>query len=120
MNRITVRVVGGSHHAMKEVLDEGGLETEVTLSLTPEPDNKYDANAVKVFVNEKQVGYISGHESAYVSMLIKSKRVESCKVKQRPANNNRPTTFPAEIVIKPLEGDEKEEAAQLERDQKAA
>lgn len=40
------------------------------LSLIPEPDNRYDANAVKVMWRECQLGYIPRRENLAVSQIL--------------------------------------------------
>lgn len=37
---------------------EEGAKIDVTATLTPEPNNPYDKNAIAVYVSKKQVGYL--------------------------------------------------------------
>lgn len=48
-----------------ECLKESGF-----ISLRPEPDNKYDPNAIKVLINGKHVGYVARDYCSQVSEIL--------------------------------------------------
>jgi len=59
-----VRVVGVSHYqdALTEVVGRAGADRvrqAITARLEPEPTNPHDANAIRVLVDERPVGYLS-------------------------------------------------------------
>lgn len=60
-----------------------GHQKKVTAALLPEPDNRYDRNAVQVFVENRLVGYINRDDAADYSpvlqrMLRKVKATGAC------------------------------------------
>jgi hypothetical protein len=65
-----VRVVGmhfrgGSAKDVAAALDPGD-----TVTLEREPDNEYDAYAIKVLVSDMHIGYIERNMAAWISPLI--------------------------------------------------
>lgn len=45
--------------------------------LVPEPDNPKDPNAIKVLVNDVQIGYVPAEKTGVVKELLSSKKVQS-------------------------------------------
>ena len=48
---------------------------KVETVLLPEPSNKHDKNAVRVYMNGVQVGYIKANESASVNKMLEDRRI---------------------------------------------
>ncbi len=61
-------IAGVQHHQYKEVLDELG-EVEF-LDLVPDPENKFDPNAVKIMYGEVMLGFVPQKFSADVSAML--------------------------------------------------
>jgi len=60
------------------------LEQEIKLELRPEPDNKYDSNAVAVFCTAPedavgQIGYVPAEQAAMVGTAITEGRLRSAE-----------------------------------------
>src|SRR5205823_865644 len=60
----SVEVVGESHYlaALKSITGRRGMERvrhPVTAALVREPDNRYDAEAIAIWINGQHVGYLS-------------------------------------------------------------
>src|SRR5690606_2129456 len=69
-------VVGESHYAedirslFGDRLTAAGMELYLPAQLIPEPDNRYDPNAVSVRINGRRVGYLPREEAArYAGVL---------------------------------------------------
>lgn len=84
-------IVGEAHDGRQEVLEElvGGKTPEccsirVLAELRPEASNPYDRNAVAVFVEGRQVGYLSRGDAARMADSV-----------QRLAGDGRPVTCAA-------------------------
>ncbi len=52
----------------------------VVLTLECEPDNKYDAHAVKVLYDNKMIGYVERDLSEEVSLIVNSDNEYECNV----------------------------------------
>jgi len=115
METMQIRVVGGSHHAMKEQNDEGHLLAGAPLTLMAEPGNPYDSNAVRVLSDEKQIGYVARDMSAHVSALLKDGRVLKVKVLY-PPKGEKPAFLLGTIEVKPINGSDVEESYNSEDD----
>lgn len=61
-------VAGVQHHDLNDVIDD--LEEGDDLDLVPEPDNKYDSNAVKIMFDGVMLGYVPQKFSAEVSAAL--------------------------------------------------
>ena len=94
MNTHTFHVVGITHYAdnldklsyenddfnmsKKECLEEYGTDEKIyrleytcsPVKLVPEPDNKYDPNAIRVDVNSMTIGYIKKEDTEKVRALL--------------------------------------------------
>ncbi len=67
--------VAGLHHADENLLNEiKNTENIETISLRPEPENKYDSNAVKVLYKESKLGYIKIIHSDCIAKAFKDNR----------------------------------------------
>lgn len=53
-----------------------------TVSLKREPNNEYDPNAIAVFVDEYQVGFLSGEDAQNIAVLMDSGVQFDAKVEQ--------------------------------------
>lgn len=81
-------IAGVQHHEIHKVMDK--LETGKILTLTPEPTNKYDSNAVRIeHVSATQydgdtrimIGYVPAKISGQVSeALMRAGKITSCKI----------------------------------------
>lgn len=68
----------------KEIIDYGMTDQKIyqlefspeTVELVEEPDNKYDANAVKVIVDNVLIGYIKKGSCAHIKKLIREDRIK--------------------------------------------
>lgn len=68
----------------KEIIDYGMTDQKIyqlefspeTVELIEEPDNKYDANAVKVIVDNVLIGYIKKGSCAHIKKLIREDRIK--------------------------------------------
>lgn len=85
-NTETFKVAGISHYKddiiknfASEEDDEFDYETS-SVELIPEPENKYDPNAIKVMVDEIHVGYVPKQITSFVKDLINSPDFESIKI----------------------------------------
>lgn len=69
----------------KELVDSGMIDeriyrydpTVMDADLVPEPDNPKDPNAIKVLVNDVQIGYVPAEKAGVVKELLSSKQVHS-------------------------------------------
>lgn len=77
---------GGGAKELADMIDE---TTEVTLER--EPDNQYDAYAIKVMIADQHIGYIERGQAAWISPLLDEgavARVEYASHEQRGKNNH--------------------------------
>lgn len=51
---------------------------QVSVRIEPEPDNKYDANAVAVYADDIHVGYIPGLVAPHITSLINKGQTFKC------------------------------------------
>ena len=70
-----IEVVGESHYraALRQVAGEapdGGSVVEHKAALVPDPSNPYDRNAVKVLIDNRQVGHLSRELASLVALQI--------------------------------------------------
>jgi hypothetical protein len=71
----------------KSLIEDGLIEEKVweyefypnKVELTPEPDNPYDPNAIKVIVDGKHVAYIKKDSCAHLLKVIREGRIENIK-----------------------------------------
>ena len=49
----------------------------MSATLVPEPENKYDPNAIAVYVDGKIIGYIKAESTAHVKNLMEENRIRS-------------------------------------------
>jgi len=61
-------IAGVQHHQMNKVLDF--LEEGMELELVPEPENKFDPNAVRIVFDGTMLGYVPKKFSSEVSGAI--------------------------------------------------
>ena len=66
----TFKLAGAKFHNLHKVLEQ--VEEGDGLDLVPEPDNKYDPNAIKVLWEGTMIGYIPRVFSAEVAGLLES------------------------------------------------
>ena len=75
-------IAGVQHHKMHKVLDR--LELGDTLSLIPEPTNKYDPNAVRIECSDSQdtamCGYVPKKFSSEVVAQISIGKLLKCEI----------------------------------------
>lgn len=62
----------------------------VKVDIIREPQNKFDANAIKVFANGKQIGYIGKDYSAILAPILDAGRTFTCNIKNMGEYKNRP------------------------------
>lgn len=76
----------------RDIID-AGMENEriykyeffpVRVELIPEPDNPYDPNAIKVVIDNVQVGYIKKGSTARVKNLLKAGGKVTAEIKGGP------------------------------------
>jgi len=68
-------IAGVQHHpGMKEVIKD--LEVDMVLDLIPDPENKFDPNAVRIEYNENMLGYVPRTFSAEVAGILESSELE--------------------------------------------
>lgn len=72
---------------------------DIEIKLEREPDNKYDMNAVKVFANDKQIGYIGKEYAQIIAPLMDEYEEFNATVKGIGEYKNRPY---CEITINQL------------------
>ena len=48
-------------------------EDQQHIKLVPEPSNKYDKHAIKVYVKDKHVAYVSKTHNKYINLFLKRK-----------------------------------------------
>jgi len=74
-----LRVVGASHYqpAIRSFYGAGELDA----TLTQEPENPYDPNAIRVEIGGKTVGHLDRDTAAYFSDWIKTRRYEGKRFK---------------------------------------
>lgn len=65
-------------------------KSEITVKLEREADNKYDANAIKVMADEKQIGYIGKEYASILAPLMDGYEEFSAVVKDIGEYKNRP------------------------------
>ena len=75
------------------------LEVGEDLELVPEPDNKYDPNAIKIEYGGFLLGYVPKKLSAEISALMEIEETE-CLVQD--LNPNGPTWEMCEVVVRPV------------------
>lgn len=61
-------IAGVQHHRIQDVIAD--LDEGTELDLVPEPDNKFDPNAVRIMSGETMLGYVPKKFSSEVSSLI--------------------------------------------------
>lgn len=71
-------VAGVQHHQLKQIIND--LEEGYELDLVPEPDNKFDPNAIAIKYDEVMLGYVPKKFSAEVSAMIESGKEMVCSV----------------------------------------
>lgn len=49
-------------------------EDQFNMKLVPEPENKYDKYAIKVYVNDKHVAYVSRQDAPFIGLFLKRKK----------------------------------------------
>lgn len=52
------------------------MDTSAELELRPEPENQYDPNAVGIYFEDNQVGYVPGYLSKKIILLIKDEQID--------------------------------------------
>ncbi len=70
----TFHIAGVQHHQLKHVIAD--LEAGLTLDLVPEPDNKFDSNAVRIEHNKIMLGYVPKKFSSEISALLELEDLE--------------------------------------------
>lgn len=88
MTETQVKVVGLSFRHVTKQLKQGDR-----IRLVPEPDNKYDPNALAVYADDEHLGYVGKKDPLRLKMLAKAKKEE--------------VTLPVLIANYYKEGDEK-------------
>jgi hypothetical protein len=73
--RELVNVAGESHYqdALREIAgqDDGEVRLETTAALIPEPSNPHDANAVRVEIDGRLVGYLPRASAVAYGALVR-------------------------------------------------
>ena len=87
-NLLSIGIKNSEYRKSKKSLIEDGLIEEKVweyefypnkVELTPEPDNPYDPNAIKVIVDGKHVAYIKKGSCAHLLKVIREGRIENIK-----------------------------------------
>lgn len=73
-----------------DIIREMSKNPDNTITLEREPNNQFDANAIKVFANNKQIGYIGKDYASILAGMIDSGRKFIAKVKGCGEYKNRP------------------------------
>lgn len=73
-------VAGVQHHELDKVISD--LDKGSILELVPEPENKYDSNAVAIKFNDTMLGYVPRKVSAEVSALFETESVIKCEIEE--------------------------------------
>lgn len=60
------KVAGLSYYDHDDINPKGDL----TADLIPEPDNKYDPNAIRVYVKGKHIGYVPQKKTVKVKSIL--------------------------------------------------
>lgn len=81
-------------------LAENKKPEDISIELVREPDNKFDANAIKVMADGKQIGYIGKEFAAIIAPLMDEYEEFEAKVKDIGEYKNRPY---CEITINQLD-----------------
>lgn len=71
-------IAGVQHHQMHKILNQ--LEEGTTLDLVPDPENKYDPNAIRIEFEQTMLGYVPKRLSAEVSAVLESNDKVFCKI----------------------------------------
>ena len=85
------------HSGAAEIIRK--LEVGEDLELVPEPDNKYDPNAIKIEYGGTLIGYVPKKLSAEISALMEIEETE-CLVQD--LNPNGPTWEMCQVVVRPV------------------
>lgn len=73
-----------------DIIREMSKNPDNTITLEREPNNQFDANAIKVLANNKQIGYIGKDYTSILAGMIDSGRKFTAKVKSCGEYKNRP------------------------------
>lgn len=80
---ITYDIVGeGSHQPNLLALTGGrkhehGVKQDISATLKPDPTNRYDPNAIAVFIRKKKVGYLSKKDAPIFGAFLKDAGADS-------------------------------------------
>ncbi len=76
-------IKGTSHYDANVAISSGSLHSGATINLIAEPENKYDHNAVSVWLSDEHIklGYIPRHIAAKYQSLLADNAIWSAKVR---------------------------------------
>lgn len=100
----TFFVAGVQHHQIHNVLDE--LRVGDDLDLVPEPDNKYDPNAVRIEYDSTMLGYVPKKFSSEISAMIEISPTQ-CKISK--LNKTAKPWEMLEVTISPISDEDIDE-----------
>lgn len=63
-------IAGAQYHDLPSIVKD--LSVNMTFDLIPEPENKYDHNAVKIMFHDKFLGYVPRKFSAEISANLEA------------------------------------------------
>ena len=79
--KVIIRIKGAKYYKASEVFAKGELAKGCLVSLKPEPNNKYDSNAVAIYsCNGKMLGHISKDIAEKYQKLCLENQITSSKV----------------------------------------
>jgi len=91
----SVKVAGTSNYQEAISRSEKSLGSDHSgdflVSLVPDPENKYDANAIKVVHKSNVLGFIPGNQTAGIHAALSEADVSECKVMARIVGHNNAT-----------------------------
>jgi len=89
-------IAGVKFHDLHKVIKE--VEVGQTLTLKPDPTNKYDPNAIEIWIGETMVGFVPKKFSAEVAALLGVDLDIECVVTQ--VNPSAKTWEQCEVIIR--------------------
>ena len=92
-------IAGVKFHQMGTVIKE--LDEGMELDLLPEPDNKFDANAVKIMYEDVMCGYVPKTISADVAAALELGKELICTIIE--LDPTKPTYEQCKVAIEDIE-----------------
>ena len=79
MNR-TFFIAGGQYHKLPKIIRE--IKPKILLELQPEPENKFDPNAVRILMGDDFLGYVPKKFSSEVSAMLEMGVYLECEIEE--------------------------------------